>query len=426
MRTVSFKGLAYSIALGAMATAMAQPALAKDDKQDVAAPEVSKEFRKAAEPVQKALDAKDYATAASALPAAEAAAQSPDEKNIAAHYRLTVAAQNKDQAAQRAAVETILASGKGDPTEVPGMNFYLGNAAYVDGKYERAETLVEQAIALGYTENNAELVLADIYLKRNRLDDAFALARKVIAAKNAAGEVVPEDWYKRPAAAAQKAGRTDDFIDFLTLRLQSYNSPESWRTTGIYYLKSVDADKATTLDTLRLLAATDALTTRAEFYEWASLAVDSGIPGEVATAYKLGADRGIITTGDSEFATLSKQQSAKIAADMREVEASVKAAPAAANGVDAKSAGDALLGYGDYGRAMAMYRLALDKGGVDSSLVNLRLGIALARTGDFAAAKQSFGAVTGPRKSLARLWSAYADMKMSAAATPASPAPAAN
>ena len=49
----------------------------------------------------------------------------------------------------------------------------------------------------------------------------------------------------------------------------------------------------------------------------------------------------------------------------------------------------------------------LTKSGVDSSLVNMRLGIALASSGDRAGAEAAFKAVSGPRGELAALWMAW-------------------
>ena len=54
-----------------------------------------------------------------------------------------------------------------------------------------------------------------------------------------------------------------------------------------------------------------------------------------------------------------------------------------------------------------LYRAALAKSGVDANLVNTRLGIALAASGDKAGAEAAFKAVTGPRAELANLWVAW-------------------
>jgi hypothetical protein len=99
--------------------------------------------------------------------------------------------------------------------------------------------------------------------------------------------------------------------------------------------------------------------------------------------------------------------SGRIAADRASLAAAEKAALAGAAAKGAMSTGDAYLGYGDYAKAAAMYRAALTKSGADTSLANLRLGIALGRSGDKAGATAALNAVTGPRAGIAKLWLAW-------------------
>ena len=54
-----------------------------------------------------------------------------------------------------------------------------------------------------------------------------------------------------------------------------------------------------------------------------------------------------------------------------------------------------------------MFRAAQGKAGVDAELANLRLGMALAASGDKPAAKASLDLVTGARAEIARYWLAY-------------------
>ena len=90
---------------------------------------------------------------------------------------------------------------------------------------------------------------------------------------------------------------------------------------------------------------------------------------------------------------------------------------------------DAYYGYGDYAQAAELYRAALTKTGADPNLINLRLGMALARAGDKAGATAALNAVTGPRAELAKFWLVYLATRASDAANavtrgvPAMPAP---
>ena len=69
--------------------------------------------------------------------------------------------------------------------------------------------------------------------------------------------------------------------------------------------------------------------------------------------------------------------------------------------------GDRYYGAGNYAKAAALYRQALAKG-ADANTSNLRLGEALARSGDKAGATAALNAVTGPQADIAKLWLLYA------------------
>ena len=63
--------------------------------------------------------------------------------------------------------------------------------------------------------------------------------------------------------------------------------------------------------------------------------------------------------------------------------------------------GDAYYGYGEYAKATELYRAALTKSGADANLINLHLGMALARSGDKAGATAAFKSVGGGQAELA-------------------------
>ena len=80
-------------------------------------------------------------------------------------------------------------------------------------------------------------------------------------------------------------------------------------------------------------------------------------------------------------------------------------AKASKDGKLASQTGDAYLGDGNNAKAIEMYNLALSKGGVNTDLVNLHIGIAQARMGDKAAAIASFDKVQSqPSAAIANFW----------------------
>jgi tetratricopeptide (TPR) repeat protein len=75
---------------------------------------------------------------------------------------------------------------------------------------------------------------------------------------------------------------------------------------------------------------------------------------------------------------------------------------------DALAIGDVFYSMEDYAQAAHFYQLAVERG-LDSGTANTRLGIALTKAGDYAAAREAFAQVTCIREATARLWSVYAD-----------------
>jgi Flp pilus assembly protein TadD len=69
--------------------------------------------------------------------------------------------------------------------------------------------------------------------------------------------------------------------------------------------------------------------------------------------------------------------------------------------------GDRYYGTGQYAKAVELYRQAMGKPGVDSSVANMHLGMALARSGDKAGATAAFNAVSGNLSGIAKYWLIY-------------------
>jgi Flp pilus assembly protein TadD len=73
----------------------------------------------------------------------------------------------------------------------------------------------------------------------------------------------------------------------------------------------------------------------------------------------------------------------------------------------ARTAADALFGYGRYAEAAELYRLALTRIGEDPNLLNSRLGASLAMAGQRAEAEAALRATSGQRAEIAGLWLAW-------------------
>lgn len=422
--------LALGLALAA-GFGMASPTLAqKNKKQDAAAqpaawaPQLGKAFRNAAAPLQKAIQAKDYATATSLLPAAESAAQSPDEKFVLGQFRLQIATGSNDSAGQTKAVDEMIATNVGPADLRAQLLFYQGQFAYKANNFPAAIQALSAAQQAGYVTKGADgqptqdlnLLLAESYFKANQVPQGLATVEKAIQAEKAAGKKPPQEWYGRAAAMAYKAKLMPEVAKWTRAQLLDYPTAENWRSALVIYGDANRFDDQTQLDLMRLQRFAGALAGERDYYEYALLADKVGLPGEAKAIVDEGKAKGAYDASSKAINEIGTAAGAKVAADRASLAAAEKNAASAANGRAALGTGDAFFGYGDYAKAAAMYRLALQKGGIDANTANLRLGMALAKSGQAADAKQALGQVTtGPRAELAQFMTLLVDQGASAA-----------
>ena len=416
-----------ALVLGAMAMT-SSPALAQKKKKEkeaeaaaAAAPAISpsKEYLPEARKVQTAFQAKDAVALEAALAAADAFATTPQDKYLQSQFRLQLGIMKSDQAVQAAALDGMIDSGLAPATDAAKFNFFSGQFAYNGKDYEKAIRRLTAAKAAGAKDRDLPLLLMDSYLRTNRIDEALAVSRAEIAAQRAAGARPAEDYYVRPAKSLQTAGRRDDLLDLLTMRVQDYPQPAIWRNTLFIVMQG--ADKDMTFDTLRLMRAAGAMSEKGEVQEYAALATEGGLPGEVLAVIDEARAKGIVPAGDAKFNEIYAGQKARTVGDKAALDADAAKGMALPTARRARSTADALYGYGDYAKAAALYQVALDKGDTEADLVKLRLGAAQHLSGNHEAAKTTLAGVNGPRQRLAKLWLINIAAKQAPAATAAAP-----
>jgi hypothetical protein len=133
----------------------------------------------------------------------------------------------------------------------------------------------------------------------------------------------------------------------------------------------------------------------------------AGLAAESKSVLDQGVSARMIEPGKATYKELIAETTRKAAAEKAGLVAKQSAALAAATGAPALAAADGSLASGDYGKAIPLYRAALQKDGVDASIVNMRLGLALALSDNRAEAETAFRSVTGARAELASLWLAW-------------------
>ncbi len=401
-------------ALAALSLAPAAPALAAQKKAE--APEapkrdLSKPFLTALGPYQKALEAKDYATASAAVEAARPLANNADERYIVDRVALDIATARNDAAAQTKALTGILASGAAPAKEQAVFNTSLATRAFDAKDYAAAMRYAQAAKAAGATDPNLDLIVAQVQAGQENYPDAIRSFRALIAADEAAGRKAPEGYYSRVAQYAYKVGEPQGLNTALRDWIKAYPSPKTWHDAVLTSLAVGKYDPGAQLDYLRLLRAADAMT-KDEWRSYAELASYANLNGEVVAVVDAGKAAGTLNPSDvQEFYSRAK---AKSAADRASLVNEAKAAPSKTQAQPIAAVADALSGYGDYAAAIPLYQSALSKPDANADEVNTRLGIAQALSGDYAAAKASFAKVRGARQPLAGYWSLWADQRAGA------------
>lgn len=410
MKLLSKTALGLALALGTVSMVAAVPAQAQKSKKGEAkgpSLKLSKEFRAAMAPVDKAYKAGDFPGVLTAAQGAESAATTPDEKYALNQYRLDAATKAQNADAQASALDAMLATGLVPAAEQPKFYFFAGKFAVDKGNYAKAEADLDRAVAGGYVNTDVLLTQSRVYSQQNKFQQALAALEKAIAAEQAEGRKPPEDWYKVGFSQAYKGKLDAEFAKWSMMHLKAYPSPENWRTTLVTYRDTQNLGNRVELDLFRLMRATKSLAGERDHYDYAYVANQAGLPGEAKSAIDLlKAGGGKTSQPINEIYT---EVSAKVKGDQAGLAAEEAKAASAPNGVLAAGTANAYIGYGEYAKAAALLKTALGKGGVDANEVNTRLGIALALSGQKEEAKQAFAAVTGPRAGVAGLWLAYLD-----------------
>ncbi|WP_310468954.1 tetratricopeptide repeat protein [Sphingomonas sp.] len=367
---------------------------------------VSGGAKKALTELQTAVAANDTATIPAKIAAAEAVAKNNDDRYMLGSLRLQAAIAAKDNAGIASAIEAVLASGLADAAETQQLNLVLGKTYKTLGQHDKAAAALERGLAANPNNYDYLIELGETRVTQGQVGAGVDLIRKGIAARNATGTKAPEDWYRRAVALAYK-GKLPVTLELSRDWVKAYPGPVSWRDSLRIYDNLAALDDSNSLDMLRLARATQALTSEAEFHRYAYGAFTKGYPGEAKAVIEEGGAAGKIDPKKEIFRDLLAKATAKAAGDRASLDAGAATARAGATAKPAVAIADAYFSYGDYAKAAELYRAALPKSGADADLINLHLGMALARQGDKAGATAALSAVAGPRAELAKYWLTY-------------------
>ena len=376
--------------------------------QQPAAPNIkpSKQALAAIVALQDAVNKKDVATIPAKIAAAQAVAQTKEDKYLIARMQLQAAAAANDNSAMEAAIAAVAASNYLDAAHLSDLYVALGGTYYNSKQYPQAAAAFQKALAVNPQNAQAGPMVAEALLGAGQKAEAAAAMQRLIQAQSAAGKKADESLYKRAIAIAYDS-KSPAAIDLAQQWVAAYPAPGSWSDAIAIYRNYNLGDAETTLDLLRLKQAMGILTS-GEYITLADAATDQLIFDEAQAVLDAGlAAKKVDPTNASarDLVSVLKVKAKPTAADL------AAATKIAANGKALMRIGDNYAALGDYPHAVEAYKLAMGKADTDPALANLHIGMALARSGDKAGATAALNAVTGSRAGIAKYWLTYLAQK---------------
>lgn len=411
MKFTSTFALGAVLTLGAMV--VAAPVVAQQAEQEAKAPQrkYSRQAQKPLAALQAASQAEDPAAFQAALAEAQAAAQNSDDRYVIAQFMLNDATKAQDSARQMTALEAMIQSGGATDADLPRLHKALGQLAFNAKDMTKAETNLARVVQLTPNDYEVSLLLSQIQADQKRPAEAIATLERVTEAAAAAGSPVPESWYKLRLKYAYEANLGPQSIAAGRALISAHPNATNWRDSLSVYREVSQLDRPATIDLLRLMRAAKALNGERDYYELADALNNAGLPGETKAVLEEGIASKALDGNKTIFKEMLTVANGRVAEDRASLAGLETKANAAANGTLALGTGDAYFGYGDYAKAAALYRTALQKGSVDANVANTRLGMALALAGQRAEAEAALKAVSGPRAEIANYWMLWLDKR---------------
>jgi len=417
MKSISRAALGIALMLGSASLVATAPADAQKRKKGDTAqptatgPTLTKEERTALLPVQNAITAKDWATAQGAMPAATAAVTSPGGRYAIGRFQLEIGLGTNNIAMQAQGLDNLIASGVVNATDLPTIYRNQGVLANNANNKAKAEVAFAKVVELSPNDPEALISLAQVKNELKKPAEAVQLISRAIDLKRAAGQPVDESWYKYALKLAFD-GRSNPALREASQKLSrdlvtAYPTKENWRDSVLIFRDTNNLDAAADLDVLRFMRASGSLAGERDWYDLVDGLYKGGNYAEAKAVLDDGTAKRMIDPRKAAFAELVRLNNARMAGDRASLGSEESKAMAAATGASALKIGDAFYGYGEHNKAIALYRAALTKGGIDANLVNTRLAMALLASGDRAGAETAFRSLTGPRQNLGAFWLAW-------------------
>lgn len=403
LHTASALALAFLVAAPASGQTSAPAAPAASAVPAKVTP--SKKATPALMELQTAVQKKDLASIPAKVAAAQAVATTKEDRYLIGKFQLEAAVAANDNNAAATAIEAMASSGMLDAAASSSLYQSLGGTFYNAKDYAHAATAYQRALSVNPNNAEAQSMLIDAYLGAGQKAEAASAMQRMIQARTAAGQKPEESLLKRAVVIAYET-KSPNATEVARQWVAAYPSAASWSDALAIYQNLNQPDSEGLLDLSRLLLVTNSMKRGGQYAQYARAAADLNNFNEAQLAYDAGVKANLINPGSAEYADLAQGLKGKpkaTAADLAE------ATKTAQSGMALLRIGDRYYAMGDYAKAVELYRMAQGKPGVDASVANLHIGMALARSGDKAGAATALNAVSGRYADLAKFWLLYAN-----------------
>jgi tetratricopeptide (TPR) repeat protein len=357
--------------------------------------------------LQDAVNKKDTANIPAKLAAAQAVATTKEDRYLIGQLQLKAAVGANDNNGAAAAVDAIASSGFLDSAKVSGLYTALGAQFYNAKDYGKAANEFGRAVALAPTDPEAVELLGQAQRAQGQGAQAASSFMKALQLRNASGQKAAEDVYKQAVSTAYEA-QSPLAVDIGRQWIAAYPSALSWRNAIAIYRNYNKPDVEGTLDLLRLMRATSALSSPGDYRLYSTAAAEQLNYNEAQTVLNEGIAAKVVDPANADFRDVISGLKGKPKATAADLAIATKTAQ---NGTALLRIGDRYAAMGDYTKAVEAYRLSIGKPGVDTAVANLHIGMALARAGDKAGATAALNAVSGPRADIAKYWLLYVQQR---------------
>ena len=362
--------------------------------------EYRREVITAAQGAQEALAAKKPADALAKLSAVRAQADlNPDERLLT--DRLAVVAALDAQQAQVAigALEAVLANPKLAATDRPSLIDALVKASSQVEDHARSERWARACIDAGCPTARMRPYLLQALSLQKKHGDVLREMKPLLADPALAKGVTEFEW--RVLGFSQIALKDNaGYVQTLTQLLATAPSKAYWSDLLTRITTLPGFNPRLELDVYRLMLDTDNIEDAAEYLDMARLSMKAGLPAEAASVIERARSRGLAK--DAATDTLLKQARQRAAEDEQSLAAMHKAAKDADGWAQLALVHFASGRWADAQQAWAnAFALGTPK---HADEARLHQGIALARSGQNAMAREALGKVGGDASQIARLW----------------------